>query len=166
MNLKKCFALVALISLLSGCSATLGRWPGGVVPAEFHAKALTHGDWRYELSGLRGDPGRIPYHWKRLVDLGDNALPVLLDMLADDTPTPFIWNSGVVSFTGNYVVSRTIRDPPFRERRATISELADYALKLICECYGVGFSSELPAKERARAIERWHKIVSERNNDS
>ena len=79
--------------------------------ASWHAAKLKAGDFP-----VMGDSRSIvfgePYHLARLIKLGKKASPCLLQMLSDDTPTPYTYYKAL-EFTSQHLV---FENPPLRER--------------------------------------------------
>ena len=84
-------------------------------------------------------------------------------MLNNTSETPIDYTD-VVSFemTNTCVVIEKKGDPPTPTvvRKATIADLADWALKKVYDApQGVGFRGDLPPAQRQEAIARWLKVI-------
>jgi len=120
-------------------------------PARYHAERLLEGDFR-----VAEDP-QVPYHLERLVELGFDSCPVLLELLNDTSPTPIICVGESIFFR---TCPRVNGEPPVR--KATIADLANWALRQVYEVdKGVGFRGDLPLAEREQAIQRWVKVIED-----
>ena len=165
-RIKTFLVLSVLNALLGGCDDAcdkrLSQTPE-IDPA-WHASKLKEKEF-----GLEGpDPGSMtglahaiatgePYHVRKLIEAGPRSSQVLIEMLHDDTLTPFTY-LGSLKFTGGFSLQSEIR-------QATLGDIADYAL---CEIYGVdvGYRSYHDEATRKEAIARWKQVVREKDKRS
>lgn len=148
---KLCVVVFVLLLLAFGLYwlREVSRGPCPSERATWHANRIAAGEWdcREDL------PGR-PHHVVRLVELGPSAGPALLPLLKDQRLTGHMYYGHTLIFSSR---GYTVTDP--RERQATVSDLADYALRSIYFC-DAGFRSYRSEKQRAKAIAKWESIVS------
>ena len=93
-----------------------------------------------------------PYHVAELIRIGKPAAKSLLELLSDDTATPFK-RLGDLSFGGPQWVTDLV------ERTATVGDVADYALRFIYAT-NTRYASHLPKERKMKAIEHWKGIVA------
>ncbi|HDZ20188.1 hypothetical protein LCGC14_0017460 [marine sediment metagenome] len=151
---------------LASCQhrSSQGQAPRDEVAASVHITALKEGNFDTTLPTRPSDPATsadylyiwknagTPYHLSKLIEIGPSAGAALLDLLADDTSTPFEYR-GVLSFQGGLSHDLT-------KRTATLGDMADYALRCIYSD-DVGYRSYLLQAEREATIEQWRKIVAD-----
>jgi len=118
-------AMLVCVPLLTMVSCEQQSKTGRMDPARFHAEMLVAGDFR-----TSGD--LVPYHLERLVQLGRvPSGPVLLEMLENSSPTP-IHCIGESVFYRTHPQALKPGDEPERVRKATIADLANWALLVLC----------------------------------
>ncbi|MDP6380078.1 MAG: hypothetical protein QF662_01930 [Phycisphaerae bacterium] len=97
-----------------------------------------------------------PYHLRELIKGKYDSAPVLIELLQDETPTPYYYYDTLTFIGGLYSGDLGPR------RTATISDMADYALRAIFKT-DVGFRSYKPKSERKAAIQRWMDVAQRGN---
>jgi hypothetical protein len=93
-----------------------------------------------------------PWHLKQLIRLGRHAGPVLIGMLNNARRTPVTYLEQL-DFMGHKVCPG-----PEPVRRATVGDLADYALRAIYKV-DVGWRSYHTEHRRGEALARWRDVV-------
>jgi hypothetical protein len=135
----------------------IGNPPAAAERVDEYAAALREGDFSRDGT-LRG-MFPWPYHLWALVDVGYEACPALVDLLSDDTPTPYQYVDEQFRFYPcgyGLDLSRIERI----ERVATVGDLADYALRILYDIRDMGYRSYGPPEERQAAIERWRDAIA------
>ena len=119
--------------------------------ASWYAGCLVMGDFhpREDGSILYANE---PHYLARLVAMGQDAGPVLVDLLENDTSTPFIYVDKLVFTLSGFSDGAEVHN-------ATIADLADWGLRAIYNI-DVGFRSHLPPESRKKLISRWSEIVA------
>ena len=144
-------ALVLAVLVVSGCAdrqVELRTTP--VQMARWHAGRLVNGDFHPREDGPVY--ATEPHHLAQLVAMGQDAGPVLLELLRSDAATPFIYTDQLV-FAPQHLSGEV------NAHDATVADLADWGLRSIYAT-DVGFRSHLPAETRTKTIRRWSAIVA------
>jgi len=105
-----------------------------------------------DLEILRG----VPYHVRALILIGPDAADALLALLENTNSAPFDYYGSLEFVHGSRMFFE-----PFIKRKATVGDLADYALRKIYSV-DVGFRSYHDDGDRRACVEKWKQVVSER----
>ncbi|MBE3123690.1 MAG: hypothetical protein IMZ65_02700, partial [Planctomycetes bacterium] len=187
-----------VLCLASGCGGVARDDEGPVTP-QYHAAMLRKGDlrlgvcsnWRANprlkdlprnealtpeqqealIAEIAKGPGlgewEAPYHVNALITIGRPSVPVLLKMLEDSHPTTLVYTGNQLDFGRRGLQIREEGDS--LDHRATIADLADFALRRICagndlarrQRYekDVGWRYDLGRDDRLKAIAKWRAIA-------
>jgi hypothetical protein len=134
--------------------ARLGVPPEISLVAEY-AAGLRSGDFSTEGTGRAAF--YLPYNLWALMCLGEVSPPYLVELLSDDTLTPYQYVDEQFRF---YPVGYGMDLSRIEvERTATIGDMADYALRRLYGVRDVGYRSYSEAGQRRSAISQWRHIT-------
>ncbi len=135
-----------------------------LIPAAYHANRLLEGDFRlFTPIPQAVRPANLPYHLQRLIEIGEDSTPLLIELLECDDKTGFEYT---VRPESTFVSSLYAVEPwESNELHAmTIADMASFALRTIHN-QDFGFRSYRNFDDRNQAIDQWAGYWKERSGE-